>query len=176
MKVVGIVCAKEDSIRFPGKNKYVHDGYPLFWHSVRPLIDSNYVDDVYVATDSYEIIEYCKKKKVHVIYRGVNANFTDEPLIGVLNYCVKSINKKYDAVITIMANCPNHSVLDVDKAITLFMNNIELKEVRGFDKDGLETGLLLFDCNIVKSNTNISSHIGSVVTEGYEVHFKEDLR
>lgn len=176
MKVVGIVCAKDQSARFPGKNKYIHDGVPLFWHSVRPLIESKLVDDVYIATDSQEIVEYCNQKGLNIIFRGVNANSTNEPLINVLNYCIKSINKSYDAVITIMANCPNHSVLDVDNAIKHLINNSDLKEVRGFDNSGMETGLLLFDSAIVMSNLNISSHIGSVLTEGYEVHFKEDLR
>lgn len=176
MKVMGIVCAKSESVRFPGKNKYIHDGVPLFWHSVRPLIESTLVDDVYVATDSHEIAEYCKKKNINIILRGVNANFTDEPLMGVLNYCIKSVDKKYNAVITIMANCPNHNVVDVDNAIAKFTDNTELKEVRGFDEHGIETGLLLFDSSIVKSNFSISSHIGSVLTEGYEVHYKEDLK
>ena len=49
MKVIGIICAKGESARFPGKNKHVHDGTPLFWHSVRPLLESKLVDDVYVA-------------------------------------------------------------------------------------------------------------------------------
>jgi CMP-N-acetylneuraminic acid synthetase len=175
MKVLGIVCAKAESSRFPGKNKYVYDGAPLFWHSVRPLLESKLVDDVYVATDSDDIAKYCKKNDVGIVFRGVNANLTDEPLMGVLNYCIKSINKKYDVVVTIMANCPNHSVGDVDNAITKFKNNNELKEVRGFDALGIETGLLLFDSNIVMSNFSISSHIGSVLTEGYEVHYKVDL-
>jgi CMP-N-acetylneuraminic acid synthetase len=176
MKVIGIICAKGKSTRFPGKNKHVHKGVPLFWHSVRPLLESKLVDDVYVATDSQDIAEYCKTKDVQTVYRGINANFTDEPLMGVLNFCIKSVDKEYDAVITIMANCPNHSTDDVDGAIAKFRDNSELKEVRGFDKQGIETGLLLFDSNIVKSNLSVSSHIGSVLTEGYEVHYKEDLR
>lgn len=176
MKVLGIVCAKSKSARFPDKNKYIHDGAPLFWHSVRPLLESKLVDDVYVATDSHDIAEYCKKNDVEIVFRGVNANFTDEPLMGVLNYCLKSVDKIYDAVITIMANCPNHSVGDVDNAIIKFRDHGALKEVRGFDKQGIETGLLLFDSNVVKSNFSISSHIGSVLSDGYEVHYKQDLK
>ena len=57
--VVGIVAAKENSNRFPGKNNYMVDGEPMFWHSVKPLLDSDKVDDVYVITDSDYIKSYC---------------------------------------------------------------------------------------------------------------------
>lgn len=176
MSIVGIVCAKDTSSRFPGKNKYIHKGVPLFWHSVCALLESNYVDDVYVATDSPDIMKYCEGRGVGIIYRGVNANYTDEPLIDVLSYCLKSIDKRYDAVVTIMANCPNHTAHNVNEAITKYRTNSELKEVRGFDKNGFETGLLLFDSEVVMESRQISSHIGATLTEGYEVHYEADLR
>ena len=37
---VGIVIAKKNSLRFPGKNFHFVSGVPLFWHSVECLIDA----------------------------------------------------------------------------------------------------------------------------------------
>ena len=58
--ILGLVAAKDNSNRFPGKNKHIYDGAPLFWHSVQPLLDSEKVDDVYVITDSDYIKFYCE--------------------------------------------------------------------------------------------------------------------
>jgi len=49
--ILGLVAAKSNSIRFPGKNKHMYNGKPLFWYSVETLLDSN-VDDVYVITNN----------------------------------------------------------------------------------------------------------------------------
>ena len=176
MITIGIVAAKSRSERFPGKNAFIHEGVPLFWHSVQALLDSRFVNDVFVATDSEEISEFCQEKGVGVIVRGENARDTDEPLIDVLKYCVKSLDLSFDAVATIMANCPNHRGSDVDAAVRALENNADLNEVRGFDQIGTETGLMVFRKNLIRSSFQISSHIGSITCDGYEVHYREDLR
>ena len=61
--ILGLVAAKATSKRFPGKNKHILNGEPLFWHSVKPLLNSKLVDDVYVITDSKYIKEYCEEEK-----------------------------------------------------------------------------------------------------------------
>lgn len=176
MKIVGVVAAKENSKRFPGKNAYEVDGEPLFWHSVQPMLSSGKVHEVIVSTDSKFIAEFCRKRGVVVIERGINSNHTDEPLIDVIKYTIKSYHGNYDALITIMANCPNHTSGDVDAAIDLLEKNDELNEVRGFDKSGLETGLILLRKRVIEGQYQISSHIAMVETDGYEIHYKNDIR
>ena len=51
----GIVVAKKNSNRFKNKNITDLNGYPLFWHSVKPLIDSDKVDKVFVINLEEEI-------------------------------------------------------------------------------------------------------------------------
>ncbi|MDC0461683.1 hypothetical protein OAM34_01600 [Alphaproteobacteria bacterium] len=169
------MAAKKNSKRFPGKNFYQYQGVPLFWHSVQPLINSNLVSNVYVASDSDEVIKFCLDKDVKTIFRGVNAILDEEPLLNVLRYCVMTIDDKFDAIITIMANCPNHLISDVDSAINLMKQNPNLLEVRSFDKQGNETGLIVLRRSVILNNHQISSHLGSIKTSGFEVHYKNDL-
>ena len=154
---------------------FEYKGKLLFLHSVRTFSIIEFISDVYVATDSVEIVNQCKSNNVRTITRGTNANHTDEPLLNVLNYCLKSIDKEYDILLTIMANCPGHTVADVDRAINLLASERELNEVRGFNKRGLETDWLAFRSNVILYNHQISSHLGVTQSNGFEVHYQEDL-
>jgi len=171
---VGIVCAKSNSNRFPNKNIYEFNGVPMFWHSVMPLIDSKKVDKVYVTTDSAFIKEYCDARGIEVIWRNINAIHDEEPLLEVLRFAYKCIDKSYENIITIMANCPHHKVSAVDEAIDL-IHSSDILEVRSFNSAKEESGLMIFKEKIILEYTQISSHIGFVSSEVNEIHHKEDL-
>lgn len=174
MSNVGIISAKSNSNRFPNKNIYELEGYPLFWYSVIPLIESEYIDDVYVITDSHFIKGFCEDRGVKVIWRGVNAIHDEEPLLGVLRFGYKSIDKSYDNIVTIMANCPKHSVESVNKSIELMMRS-DLLEVRSFNDIGEESGLMVFKEKVILNTLQISSHIGYINSNVKEIHYKTDL-
>jgi CMP-N-acetylneuraminic acid synthetase len=171
---VGIVCAKSNSNRFPNKNIHELDGAPMFWHSVQPLLESDRVDEVYVATDSKFIKEYCENRGVKIVWRKENAIHDQEPLLGVLRFAYKNIDKRYENIITIMANCPFHSVEAVDKAVDL-IGDESLLEIRSFNSSGEESGLMVFKEEVILNNTQLSSHIGFVDSDVKEIHYKEDL-
>jgi len=176
MSTLGIVVAKAQSKRFKNKNLYEINEHPMFWHSVMPLLESRLVNDVVVATNSLKIKEYCEKKGgVNIVWRAKNASESEEPLLKVLNYVYKSLDKKYDKIICILANAPGHTSKCVDKAIKL-MEKHNLKEVRSFDVNSLENGLLLFKECVILENNNISTYLGSVVNDVKEIHYKSDLK
>lgn len=174
MKVVGIVPAKKYSSRFPGKNTAFHKGSPLFWHSVMPLIAARSVQDVVVASDSADILEYCTDRGVDVRLRSPAASQTNEPLLDVLKYVVKTLDVIPDVIVCIMANCPGHTGVEVDAAVDLLLSR-ELREVRGFGVDGIESGLLVMRASVLTEQFQISSHVGAVVGSGIEIHFREEL-
>lgn len=175
MKFIGIIAAKSQSLRFPGKNRYYYKGTPLFWHSVEPLLTSTRVNDVIVTTDCMEIANFCSEKEVKVYSRHLNAVENEAPLIEVLKHVCLNYPANFDYVITIMANCPGHTCTDVDKAIEMIENNPDLNEIRSFDYEGNETGLMVFNKKTIMRACAISSHIGAITTNGFEVHYKTDL-
>jgi CMP-N,N'-diacetyllegionaminic acid synthase len=174
MSVVGIVVAKAKSNRFPNKNLAIYKDKPLFWQSVQPLLDSKIVDDVYVATDNSEIQEYCFQNNVDVIWRGPNANDSEEPIFDVYKYAYKSLNKSYEQIVCVMANCPGLVFNDIDRGLKKLKTQ-QLKELRSYDINGVENGLLIFDTDYFLQKKEISTYVGSIITESKEIHYPTDL-
>lgn len=172
--IIGIVAAKEESARFPGKNIEYYKGAPLFWHSVQPLLDAKQIDKVYVSTDSAYITKYCAFAEVPVIWRNPNAARPDDKLINIFRFVYYSIEEQPDIVVRIMANCPGHTGESVDKSITLFLDG-EFKELRSFNGYGEESGLVIYSKEIMESNEDVSYYLGCVIDDVREIHFKEDL-
>lgn len=171
---IGIIAAKDNSNRFPGKNKFTVNGAPLFWSSVRPLLESKLIDKVYVATDSDYIKEYCESRDVSVIWRTKNASRDEDKLINILRYAHYCIEEECKTVTTIMANCPGHTPEHVDKAI-LLLNDKKLKEVRSFNQEGEESGLMVFAKEVIQVNSDVSYYVGCVIDNVKEIHYREDL-
>ena len=172
--IVGLVAAKETSKRFPGKNYTTVDGYPLFYHSVKALTASKSIDDVYVITDSDKIKSYCKSKNIKVIWRPRNATRNEDKLINILRYAYYSLDTEYDIIVSVMANCPKNTSDDVEKGIELLRQH-DLKEVRSFDKNGVENGIIILNKEIIQDNRDVSYYLGGIITEGKEIHYQEDL-
>ena len=172
--IVGIVAAKENSNRFPGKNIYELNGIPLFWYSVQPLLDSSLISNVYVVTDSTFIKEFCEKRMVKVIWRPKNATVDDDPLLNILKFAYYNLDESYEIVVTIMANCPGHTVWAVDEAIGM-MKKGDFLEIRSFNSQNDESGLMVFRKSVITKNLQISSHIGAVKSEVKEIHYKTDV-
>lgn len=172
--IVGFVAAKSNSNRFKNKNKYMLNGYPLFWHSVLPLLKSSSIDKVYVLTDSKEILEYCKKNNVDVIWRKKNATEDEEPLLNILKFAYLSLDIEYEFIVTIMANCPGHNSREVENGINM-MKSGEFQEIRSFNDKKEESGLMIFHKNVIKNYCQISSHIGLINSNVKEIHTKKDI-
>tara|TARA_R110002074_G_scaffold236346_2_gene408215 strand:+ start:1290 stop:1832 length:543 start_codon:yes stop_codon:yes gene_type:complete len=171
---VGLVAAKGESKRFKNKNIHPVEGYPMFWHSVKPLVDSDLVDDVYVLTDSDFVKEYCRENGVKTIHRAQNASRSEDKLISVLRYGYYNLDQEYDGVITIMANCPGHTTQQVNSCISM-MKDKDLFEVRSFNSSGEESGLMVFSKKIMESNQDVSYYVGCSVDRVVEIHYEEDL-
>ena len=173
--ILGLVAAKDNSNRFPGKNKHIYDGAPLFWHSVQPLLDSEKVDDVYVITDSDYIKSYCEERNVDVIWRNINSTRDEDKLVSILRFGYYNLDKDYDVVVSLMANCPGHSVNVINDGIDLLKDK-NLREVRSFNKNGDESGMLIFSKEILQNNFDISYYIGGLISDVKEIHYIGDLK
>jgi len=172
--IVGIVAAKANSTRFPGKNEFMLDGEPLFWHSVKPLLGSLKIDHVYVATDSPSIKKYCEDRNVRVIWRAKNATVDEDPLLSILKFAYYNLDEPYDMVVTIMANCPGHTSASVDEAIAM-METGHFWEIRSFNSQKEEAGLMIYKREVITTKFQVSSYIGAVYTDVNEIHHREDI-
>lgn len=175
MNIVGIIIAKENSTRFPGKNYFVFDGRPMFMHAVDLLKDCEYIDDIFVATDSDLIKNHCAKVKISTINRGVNIAANEQPFFDVLKFAYQSLNKKYDIIVSVLANSINHTPSAIESGIKKMIADLQVQEIRSFDDTGNQSGIIIFREKIVTGTYNISNHMASIKSNGHEIHYRSEI-
>lgn len=67
MKIIGVIPARYNSSRFPGKPLADICGKPMVWHVYQQAIKAKLLNEVYVATDDDRIIEVCKQLSIQWI-------------------------------------------------------------------------------------------------------------
>lgn len=79
MRVVAFVPAKGQSDRIANKNTVILDGEHLFKRKLRQLLECNLIDDVYLDTESRDLIELASDLDVKIIERDPDlaSNATD---------------------------------------------------------------------------------------------------
>lgn len=66
MKVIGVIPARYQSSRFPGKPLADICGKPMIWWVYQQVKKVKELDEVFVATDDYRIKEVCKSLQMNV--------------------------------------------------------------------------------------------------------------
>jgi CMP-N-acetylneuraminic acid synthetase len=175
---IGVVPVKANSNRFPGKNITLFKGEPLFWHSTRPLLESEYISHIFIPTNSDYVVDYIEKKaekKIKAIWRSKNLSVDEEPIFNILKYVHYSIDIDYAKMVVIMANCPGHTSQFIKEALEL-MKSTNSREFRSFDERGLENGLMIFDKKVIRENPIMSAYMCfGLSPNATEIHYKEDL-
>ncbi|MCP3942062.1 MAG: cytidyltransferase [Desulfobacteraceae bacterium] len=68
-KVVAFVPAKGSSSRIESKNMKLLDGKPLFLHSLEKLVECDFIHEVYLDTESDEVIDLAKSVDCKILKR-----------------------------------------------------------------------------------------------------------
>lgn len=127
MKIVAIIPIKSKSTRVRRKNfTKIRKNKPLYKFFLEKVIKCNF-DQIYVDTDSNEIINFCKKKKINFIKRKKhlakdNANGND-----LLNYHVKII--KSDLYFQLFITAPLLSVKTINECIYLLKTKKKIDSI-----------------------------------------------
>ena len=117
MKIVAIIPIKSKSSRVKRKNFIkIKKNKPLYKFFLEKVLKCNF-DQIFVDTDSIEIMNFCKKRKINIIKRKKslaqnNANGND-----LLNYHAKII--KSDLYFQLFITAPLLSVETINKCIYL---------------------------------------------------------
>ncbi|MDD3756478.1 MAG: hypothetical protein AB7E13_08240 [Arcobacteraceae bacterium] len=79
MKIVAFLPAKGTSSRVENKNIKLLDGKPLFLHTLEKLIECDFIDEVYLDTESDEIIYLASETNCKILKRdpSLASNTTD---------------------------------------------------------------------------------------------------
>ncbi|GED63645.1 cytidylyltransferase domain-containing protein [Lysinibacillus fusiformis] len=119
MRIVAIIQARMGSTRLPGKILKKVNGRPLLSYQLERLQQSNYINDLVIATTLNEkddlIVEFCKKNNI-LWFRGSEKDV-------LARYYETAKTFKADAIVRITSDCPIIDVQVVDKTIQYFVDN-----------------------------------------------------
>ena len=175
---IGVVPVKNNSNRFPGKNFKIVNGEPLFWHSIKPLLENDYISKIYIPTDSEFVFDFIEKKNINEIIpikRSKNLSKDEEPIFNILKYVHFHIDTDYSKMLVLLANCPGHSSDFISQSIKI-MSDSNSKEFRSFGSDGVENGLMIFDREVIENSSSISTYMCfGLNSKAKEIHYESDL-
>ncbi len=123
-KFLGIITARGGSKGIPNKNIKKLYGKPLIEFTFDAVKNSKLLDRCIVSTDSDEIINFSKSKKIEVPFRRPAELATDDAksinvLIHAINYLKNEENYVPDYIITLQPTSPLRTGEDIDNAINI---------------------------------------------------------
>lgn len=122
MKILAIIPARAGSKGIPNKNIRIVGKYPLIYYAINNALNSKYITDVIVTTDSPEVRIIATQMGVECWWRDKKLCGDDITLDSVIADAVPE-NIKWDYVITMQPTSPTLSVETLDKAIIYAIEN-----------------------------------------------------
>lgn len=115
MKILAVIPARAGSKGIPNKNIRIIGNHPLVYYSIRNAINSRYITDIIVSTDSPEV-------KIIASQMGVNVKWRDKRLCGdaiTLDSVIADAipDGNWDYIITMQPTSPTLNVTTLDDAI-----------------------------------------------------------
>ena len=130
MSVAAIILARGGSKGIPNKNLIDFCGKPLISWTIEQIQSSEEINDIWVSSDSGDILEVAAKHNVNLIKRpetisGDTAT-SESGWIHAIDHIESIENKKIDIVFAPQVTSPLRTSVDIDNAIKLFIE-------KGFD-------------------------------------------
>jgi len=128
--IFALIPARSGSKGIKDKNIIDFKGKPLFVHSIIQGIESQYIDEVYVSTDSEKYAEIAKSYGAKVPFlRPLEISGDNSTDFEVFDHFVSFlINNKYtlpDILVHLRPTYPTRKVNDLDDAIQLFLRHFD---------------------------------------------------
>lgn len=122
-KFLGIIPARSGSKGLPGKNVRVLNGKPLIAWTIEQALNSIFIDDVIVSTDSSEIAQVAEDYGASVPFlRPANLSKDESPTSDAVLHVLEEMEKRgrtYSFVILLEPTSPLRASNDIDNAIKL---------------------------------------------------------
>ncbi|MCP4552630.1 MAG: 3-deoxy-manno-octulosonate cytidylyltransferase [Bacteroidetes bacterium] len=147
MNILGIIPARYESTRFPGKPLIDIDGKSMIQHVYKNAKQSASLDTVVVATDDQRIYDHVKKFGGEVVMTD-NAHQSGTDRCGEVIKTLSKSGKNFDIVINIQGDEPFLDPSQIELLINCFRENSKTQIATLVKK--IEQSVELFNPNIVK--------------------------
>lgn len=133
-KIICIICARGGSKGLPRKNLRILAGETLIERPIRHALQSKYIDDVVVTTDSQEIADLAEKAGANVPFirpdnLAEDLTTTEATLQHALLTYEKKVGFKFDICVFLTATDIFRNPDWIDEAIMKLNNNKNLESV-----------------------------------------------
>ena len=117
MKKIILIPTRINSKRLPAKALLEIEDIPIIIHTYKRACMSKLADEVYVCTDSFQIIEVCKKYKANFIKtKSIHKNGTER-----IAEAAKKLNlRNNDLIIDVQGDEPLINPNDIDKTLNFY--------------------------------------------------------
>ncbi len=123
MRIVAVIPARSGSKAIPNKNIRLVHGQPMVYYAISNAIQSKYITDVIVSTDSHEVKIIAEQMGVKCHWRCPELCEDDVALDAVVYNAVVDDKDKFDYIITMQPTSPTLQVSTLDRAIKYTIDN-----------------------------------------------------
>ncbi len=121
MKILAVIPARAGSKGIPNKNIRLIGGHPLVYYAISNAINSQYITDIIVTTDSPEVQIISKQMGVQVKWRNHELCRDEITLDAVINDAIPE--GRWDYIVTMQPTSPTLQVATLDDAIKYAFDN-----------------------------------------------------
>ena len=122
MKILAIIPARAGSRGIPNKNIRIINGHPLIYYAIQNALNSKYISDVIVSTDSHDVRIIATQMGVKVHWRDARLCADDVTLDAVIYDAIPK-DQPWDYVVTMQPTSPTLNVETLDNAIQYAIDN-----------------------------------------------------
>jgi CMP-N-acetylneuraminic acid synthetase/regulator of RNase E activity RraA len=156
VKVVAFLPVKGTSERIKNKNTQLLDGKPLFLHTLEKLISCEFIDEVYLDSESNEIFELASELNFKKLKRkkSLANNKTD----GNKLFMNEFLSVKSDIYIQILCTSPFIDKKTIEKGVNILKKNNEFDSVVLVKKEKQyvwENGKTKYDINKIPNSEDL---------------------
>tara|TARA_B100000029_G_C17397561_1_gene895764 strand:+ start:160 stop:927 length:768 start_codon:yes stop_codon:yes gene_type:complete len=126
MNIIGIIPARMESSRLPGKPLMKILGIPMLGHVFYRSKMSKVINELYVATCNEEIANYIESINGNVVMTSNKHERASDRTAEALYKIEKQLNKKFDIVIMLQGDEPMITSDMIDSAVKPLINDSEI--------------------------------------------------
>ena len=170
--IVGILIGRGGSVGLPNKNVLPLLNRPMMTYPLLAAQNSKFVDEIYVSTDSLEIMDVAKKFKAKIIDRpkelATSEATVEDVFVHAYEFIKRQSKEKIEYIVILMCNAVSVLPDTIDKGIEVLRSKAEFDSAvtvsgynmfspiraRKIDKDGSLVPFVPFD----KFNFKIDSN------------------
>jgi len=127
LNIVALIPARSGSKGIKDKNIKLYKGIPLLAHSIKIGLESEFIKDVYVSTDSIEYQEIALKYKAKVTpLRSFKISDDLSPDIETFKHFINTLDLPLpDLIVQLRPTYPNRDIHTVNECIKVFIHNYD---------------------------------------------------